>query len=82
MRADGLPGSVVVPDRSSQGEDALQDADDHPGGGVAAVTFEMELAFEGVVDGLDDLAQRLGELCPGFGGLSLAGRARQDQAPR
>lgn len=34
------------------GGDAGADADD----GSAAVAFEVELALEGVVDGLDDLA--------------------------
>jgi hypothetical protein len=45
-----------VPNRGGQGEDALQDADDHAAGGMAAVAFEVELAFECVVDRLDDLA--------------------------
>jgi hypothetical protein len=48
-----------VPDGGGQGEDALQDAGQHAGGVVPAVAFEVELALEGVVDGLDDLAQRL-----------------------
>ena len=52
---DRLAGAVVVPDRGGQGEDALHDADPDPGGGVAAVLFEVELTFEGVVDRLDDL---------------------------
>jgi dipeptidyl aminopeptidase/acylaminoacyl peptidase len=62
-----------VPDGGGQGEDALQDADYHAAGGVAAVLFQVELAFEGVVNGFDDLAQWLEELgaCPG--GLALAG---------
>ena len=55
---DWLPGGVVVPDRGGQGEDALQDADHHAGGGVAAVPFQVKLAFEGVIDRFDDLAQR------------------------
>jgi hypothetical protein len=58
---DGLPGLVVVPDGGGQGQDALQDPDGYSAGGVAAVGFEVELAFEGVVDGLDDLAQGLEE---------------------
>jgi hypothetical protein len=41
---------VVVPDCGGEGEDALEDADDDAVGGVAAVLFEVELAFEGVVD--------------------------------
>jgi hypothetical protein len=41
---------VVVPDRGSQGEDALQDPDRDPTRGAATVLFEVELALEGVVD--------------------------------
>jgi hypothetical protein len=48
-------GLVVVPDRCGQGQDALQDADHDSGGGVSAVSFQVELALEGVVDRLDDL---------------------------
>ena len=47
---------VVVPDRGGQGQDTLHDADPDPGGGVATVLFEVELALEGVVDRLNDLA--------------------------
>jgi hypothetical protein len=47
-----------VPDGGSEGEDALQDADGDAVDGAAAVLLEVELALEGVVDGLDDLAQR------------------------
>ena len=68
-----------MPDGGGEGEDALQDADDDAGWCVPAVAFEVELAFEGVVDGLDDLAQRPEELCPVPCGLALAGRAQQPQ---
>src|ERR687897_2595926 len=77
---DGLTGAVVVPDRGGQGQDALYDADPDPGGGVTAVLLQVELALEGVVDGLDDLAQRLEELAPGPRVLALAGRAQQLEA--
>ena len=53
---DWCAGVVVVPDRGGQHEDALQDAHEHSGGGVAAVSFEVELAFEGLVDRFDGLA--------------------------
>ena len=49
-------------------------------GGVAAVLFEVELAFEGVVDGLDDLAQRFEELGARPFRFSLAGGAQQAKA--
>jgi hypothetical protein len=70
-------GFVVEPDRGGQGEDALQDADDDTGDGAAAVAFEVELGFEGLVDRFDDLPQRLEELRSGALGLALAGRAQQ-----
>src|SRR3978361_794255 len=76
---DRLAGAVVVPDRGGQGQDALHDAYPHPGRGVAAVLFEVELALESVVDGLDDLPQWLEELGPCPRWLSLAGRAQQLQ---
>jgi hypothetical protein len=53
---DWLAGAVVVPDRGGQGQDALEYPDDDPGRGVPAVPFEVELAFECLVDRLDDLA--------------------------
>ena len=52
---DGLAGVVVVPDRGGQGQDALHDAEPDSGRGVPAVSFEVELTLEGVVDRLDDL---------------------------
>ena len=42
-------GVVVVPDGGGQGENALQHPGDHPGWGVPAVAFQVELAFEGVI---------------------------------
>ena len=36
---------LVVPDRGSQGEDALQDPDRDPSRGSAAVAFQVELAL-------------------------------------
>ena len=47
---------VVVPDGGGEGQDSLQDADPDPGRRVSAVLFEVELAFEGVEDGFDPLA--------------------------
>jgi hypothetical protein len=69
---DGLTGGVVVPDRGGQGQDALQDADYHAAGGVAAVLFQVKLAFEGVAGRFDDLAQRLEQVRADPGGLALA----------
>src|SRR5260221_6762032 len=77
---DGLAGAVVVPDRGGQREDSLQDADEDSRRGVAAVSFEVKLSFEGVVDRLDDLAEGSEELRARPFGLGLAGRAQQGQA--
>src|SRR6266508_5552722 len=70
-----LPGVVVVPDRSGQGEDALQHPHDDACRGVPAVAFQVELALEGLVDRLDDLPQRLEQVRAGPFGLALARRA-------
>ena len=62
-----------MPDRCGQGEDALRDAGTDAGHGLRAVTFEVELALEGVVDRFDDLAQWLEEPLSGSGLLAFAG---------
>jgi hypothetical protein len=49
--------SVAASQSSCQGEDALKDPGRHPGRGMPAVALQVELAFEGVVDRFDDLAQ-------------------------
>jgi hypothetical protein len=49
--------------------------------GVAAVSFEVELAFEGLVDRLDGLAQRFEQRRAGPFVLAFAGRAQQVQVP-
>src|SRR5512133_1624572 len=53
---DGFGGGPVVPDGGCQGEQPLGDAGVDAFGGAAAVPFEVELAFEGVVDRFDPLA--------------------------
>ena len=73
----GLAGVVVVPDRGGQREDALQDADEHASRGVPAVSFQVELTLEGLVDRLDGLAQGLEQVGAGALRLALAGRAQQ-----
>ena len=75
--SDGLAECVVVPDHGGEGEDALRDPGADAGEGSAAVVFEVELAFEGVVDRLDDLAQGFEEAFAGSGGLAArVGRSR------
>src|SRR5512140_151929 len=53
---DGFGGGPVVPDGGGHGEQPLSDASVDACGGAAAVAFEVELAFEGVVDRFDPLA--------------------------
>src|SRR2546423_15205939 len=53
---DGFGTGPVVPDGDGQGQQPLGDAGVDARGGPAAVAFEVELAFEGVVDRLDPLA--------------------------
>jgi hypothetical protein len=72
-----VAGVVVVPDRSGQGEDALQDAGGDAGDGASVVVFEVELAFECVVDGLDDLPQRFEQRGSGAFGFAFTGRSEQ-----
>jgi hypothetical protein len=48
-----------VPDRGGHRQDALGDADADALGRAAAVVFQVELALEGVVDRLDQLADLL-----------------------
>src|ERR1700730_11689563 len=53
---DGCAGSPVVPDGGGHREQPLGDPGVDALGGAAAVPFEVELAFEGVVDRFDPLA--------------------------
>ncbi|MFG2511262.1 hypothetical protein [Streptomyces sp. NPDC048584] len=52
-------------DRHGQREDALSDADGDALEGAAAVLFQVELAFEGVVHRLDQLPSRFSRDCLG-----------------
>jgi hypothetical protein len=49
---------------------------------VPAVSFEVELPFEGIVDRFDDLAQGPEEPGPGRVGLALAGGPQQPDTGR
>src|SRR2546429_6214776 len=70
---DGFGTGPVVPDGDGQGQQPLGDAGVDARGGPAAVAFEVELAFEGVVDRLDPLADPADG--PVAGRLLAAGRA-------
>ena len=56
---DVLAGVVVVPDGRGEGEDPVQEPGEDAVFGTSAVSFQVKLGLEGLVDGLDDLAQRL-----------------------
>ena len=68
-----MADAVVVPDGCGQGQDALSDAGANPGDGAALVVFEVELAFEGVIDRFDDLPEGFEESVTGGWCLALAG---------
>lgn len=74
---DGSVVVVVVPDCGGEREDALQDADDHAAWGASAVLFQVEVGFEGGVDGFDDLSQGFEVAGAGAGLLAVAGLAQQ-----
>ena len=69
-----------MPDGGGHGQDALGDADGDALEGAAAVGFQIELAFEGVVDRLDQLADGLEQRLAVAGGLVLAGGPQQRDA--
>ena len=69
-----------MPDGCGQGEDALSDAGADSGHGSAAVLFQIELAFERVVDRFDDLAQWLEQMMLSAGRFAFAVRAQQGDA--
>ena len=73
----GWPVLVVVPDGGGEGEDALQDAGATPAMVRPPWRSRSSLAFEGVVDRLDDLPQRFEVAVCRRAGLALAGRAQQ-----
>src|SRR6478672_4874819 len=62
---DGFGGGPVVPDGGGHGEQPLGDAGVDACGGAAAVAFQAELAFEGVVDRFDPLADPADRSVPG-----------------
>src|SRR5713101_1097286 len=76
----GLVSAFVVPDCCGEREEALRDSGGDSGVGAATVSFEVELAFEGFVDGLDDLTERFEEPGAGPWWCVLVGGAQQVHA--
>ena len=54
----GLVGVFVVPDGCGESKEPLEDAGPDTVGFSCTVAFEVELGFEGLVDGFDDLSER------------------------
>jgi len=73
---DGLVGVVVVPDRGGEREQALQDAREDALVGASTVAFEIELAFEGVIDRLDEPGVPQLEAGSGYVGRRVCWSAR------
>src|SRR5690242_13461528 len=71
----GRTGGPVVPDAYGHGQQPLGDPGVDALGGPAAVSFEVELALEGVVDRFDPLPDPADGAVPGC--LVLAVRADQ-----
>src|SRR3954451_13134455 len=64
---DRLAGGAVEPEGGAQGEQPLGDPGADPGQGPPAVQLQVELALEGIVDRLDELADRGQQLLTGRG---------------
>src|SRR4249920_1057679 len=63
--AAGSAKLLVEPQHRGQGEQPLGDPDPDPGHGPATVCFQAELAFEGIDDALDTLADCAQVAVPG-----------------
>jgi hypothetical protein len=64
-----LSGGAVVPGGGGECEDPLGDPRDDAVDG-AAVKFEVELAFQRVVDGFDELPDGLSRCCAGWNAVA------------
>ena len=72
-----MAGGAVVPDRCGHGEEAMGDAGGDAVDGAAAVEFVVELAFQGLVDRFDELADGFEQVLGGVWGAVAIGRAQQ-----
>src|SRR3954470_23177885 len=77
---DGLSGGAVVPDGGGEGEQSLRDTSGHACQAAPAVQFQVELAFEGVVDRLDQLPDRRQQSLAGTGRAVAQRGAQQVRA--
>src|SRR5713226_8441265 len=80
-RSEGWDAALfVVPDDGGEGEESLKDAGCDAGEAAGGVPLEVELRFEGLIDGLDDLAEGAQEALVGSGGFGLERRSDQTGA--
>jgi hypothetical protein len=79
-RVIGWPVARVVPDGDGERQQALGDPGGDPGQAAAAVQLQIQLALGGVVDRLDQLADRGQQRLAGTGGAVAVGRAQQCRA--
>ena len=68
---------MVVPDSSGEGKESLEHSGDDAARRASTMLFQVELAFQGVVDRFDELAQGLQEPCTRPWWLSGLGRPNQ-----
>src|SRR5665213_2030689 len=78
---NGLLTVMVVPDGGGQSQQSLQHPGHHALGSVSSVSLQVQLAFQGLVDRLDELAERLQEPCSGPRSLSSLRRSDESCSP-
>src|ERR1035437_5699523 len=76
---DALLAVVVMPDGSSEGEQSLQYPSHDTLGSVSPVSFQVELAFQGLIDRLDHLTEWLQESRPWSRSLALLRRTDESR---
>jgi hypothetical protein len=76
---DGLSAVMVVPDGRGQSQQSLQDPGHDTLDGVSSVSFQVELAFQGLVDRFDEFTEGLQEPCSGTGILTLLCRTDEQK---
>src|SRR3974390_624062 len=74
------PEELVVPDGGGEREEPLQYPGGHSRRRPSAVSLQVELGLQGLVDRLDDLSERLQEGGAGTRTLPLECRPNQDGA--
>ena len=76
---DGAPIRSLCQIAAVSARIPLQNSDGDPGEGAPTVAFQVQLRFEGLIDRLDNLAQRFEQGATTAFGLALACRTQQPQ---